>query len=184
MTFDQVMTLTRTNSSPAAFEEPECKAYFDILMSLPKHSNILEIGMQFGRSSSIALQVAKERSLHYIGIDPFIDPPEAWQGWINMARGIGYPFTWHCCESHEAINLPGVSLVLVDGNHWEEYVRKDIAIYSRLIWREGYMLFHDFGEQQLPDVYPTVDAKLVRALMSHWEELPTVGCLGIFRRPL
>ena len=58
-TLAEVMELTDTISGHTAFEGIECAKYFELLMSLPWRANIVEIGLQFGRSSSIALQVAK-----------------------------------------------------------------------------------------------------------------------------
>jgi len=187
LTFEQVMQLTRTISSSAAFEEPECRAYFDILMGMPSDSKypVVEIGLQFGRSSSIALSVAKERKLRYVGIDPFIDPPEAIDAWTSLARKIGHPFTL-CCEDSKNSFVPMPGCVLIDGNHWEEYVRSDTQRFASCVQVGGYALYHDVGDFQLPNVYPTVDAKLVRSLIADlpgkWEELPRVGCLGIFQR--
>jgi len=63
LTFDKVMKLTRTISSPAAFEDPECELYWTALSSLPDGSTIVEVGLQYGRSSSIALQVANANRL-------------------------------------------------------------------------------------------------------------------------
>src|SRR6266850_7204124 len=92
MTFDDAMILTRTVSSNAAFQDPECEAYFDILMSLPENALIVEVGLEYGRSSSIALQVAKDKKLHYVGIDPFPDD-DIYAKWLDMAERIGFDDT-------------------------------------------------------------------------------------------
>src|SRR5438445_8849629 len=92
MTFDEAMILTRTISSPAAFEDDECHAYFDILMTLPENALIVEIGLEYGRSSSIALQVAKNKKLHYVGIDPFPDE-DVYVKWLDMAHQVGFDET-------------------------------------------------------------------------------------------
>src|SRR5213592_1107799 len=73
MTFDEVMTFTRTVSSADAFRDEECRRYYEILDSLDPGSLIVEVGLEFGRSSSVALQVAKAKQLRYRGIDPFWD---------------------------------------------------------------------------------------------------------------
>jgi predicted O-methyltransferase YrrM len=186
LTFEEVFHLTKDIGSAVTFEAPECKAYFDVLMSLPEGSDILEIGGQFGRSSSIALQVAKEKGHHYYLIDPFIDPPEAIFAWCTIAKRIGHPFVLICEDSKtvpEAQSDCDLDCVLVDGNHWEEYVKSDIDRYVRHINPGGYALFHDYGYQPLPHVYPTVNAAMVEGeLAADFDQLPTVGTLGIFRR--
>jgi cephalosporin hydroxylase len=186
MTFESVMELTRTISSHTAFEDEECRAYYDLLCALEPLNVIVEIGCQFGRSSSIALQVGYEKMLDYVGIDPFIDPPDARKAWVKMASNIGGPWRLLVKRSEECRDdLPAlVHLALIDGDHREDAIRIDCQLLMPRITIGGHLLLHDYGRESLPDVYPTVKAQMVEAIMAgkHWEELPTVGCLGIWRK--
>lgn len=184
-TFEQVMELTQIVSGNAAFEDPECRAYYDCLCSLPDGATVVEIGLQFGRSSSIVLQLQADKKFKYIGIDPFIEPPEAQQKWIEMAHSTGADYLMIVATTGSLVvdfdHLPPeVDLCLVDGDHTEAGVSVDCAVMIPRIKRGGYILFHDYGRDSLPDVYPTAQ----RFLASHpeFEELPTVGTLGIWRR--
>lgn len=178
ISFDQVMEFTRTVSGQAAFEDAECRAYYDILAALPEGATVVEVGLQFGRSSSIVAQVSLEKHFNYIGIDPFTQPQSALPVWVEMVRKIGVPFTLHCMRTDQVYPLPSPDVVLIDGDHHAPGVRTDCDAFVTRAKR--YMLFHDYGVESLPGVYPTVNA----CLKEHggWEELQTAGTLGIWRR--
>src|SRR3989304_4190401 len=99
MTFDQVMELTRTVSSHTAFEDAECRAYYELLMGLPHGATVVEIGLQFGRSSSIVMQESLEKHFDYHGVDPFVDPPNARDEWMALAQRLGVPVKIYLMES-------------------------------------------------------------------------------------
>lgn len=185
MTFDEVMKFTLGISSSTAFEDEECKAYYDFLNILPAGSDILEIGLQFGRSSSIALQVAREKGLNYVGVDPFIDPPEAAEAWLRMAMATGADFTMVKATSSAYGNNPTITafpdLVLVDGDHTAAGVLADLNTWARWVMPGGYMLFHDYGRDSLPDVYPMVNAYFADK-SAQWDYLGVYGTLGVWRK--
>lgn len=181
--FDEVMALTRTVSGNAAFEEEECLAYYDLLASLPDGATVLEIGLQFGRSSSIVAQLQQDKRLHYIGIDPFVDPPDAKEAWCKLMIQIGASYSLFAVRSDEVTVLPPLDLALIDGDHNADAVANDCRLVLPKIKVGGYALMHDYGRESLPNVYPTVNAAMVAAQMNaEWCELPTVGTLGIWRK--
>ena len=124
-TFEEAMQLTRTISSSTAFEDSECEAYFDILMSLPEDALIVEIGLEYGRSSSIALQVTQEHGLRYYGIDPFTDIEDAYPRWFDMAKQTGAMYRLAVMHSHEAVIGEPVHCILIDGDHSYDAVVDD-----------------------------------------------------------
>src|SRR5439155_25919994 len=144
ITFDEVMTFTRTVSSATAFEDEECRAYYDILNGLNSGSVIVEVGRAFGRSSSVALQVAKAKQLRYRGIDPFRDTPDALEAWIKMARSIDWPFELHVMKSHDSRRGEPIDAILIDGDHNYEAVEADCFDFMSSIANGGYAMFHDF----------------------------------------
>lgn len=181
MTFEQVMQLTRTISSPLAFDEAECLAYYELLNSLLEWSVIVEIGLQFGRSSSIAGQIAGKRgSLTYIGIDPFDQPehPEAVRRWKKMMESICPWYVLYQAKSSE-VNLGSevfIDLALIDGDHTAEGVRTDCKLLKPLVKKGGYICFHDFDRESIPDV-----GRVAREELADWKHIGTYGTLGVFR---
>ncbi len=181
ISFEDVMQLTSTVSSHSAFEDPECLAYYDILTSLDPGSVIVEVGLQFGRSSSIALQVAKAHHLRYHGIDPFIDPPNAHEEWMKLSLSIRNPETHlHVQPSAKVTCIEPIHTILIDGDHNYGFVSDDCHHFLPHVVAYGYALFHDYGSDSLPGVY-----KAVREyMMDHpeWMHLETIGTLSIWRR--
>jgi predicted O-methyltransferase YrrM len=178
-TFEHYMELTRTVSSNAAFEDPECEAYFNLLMSLPPHALVIEVGLQFGRSSAIALQVAKANNLRYWGVDPFIEPPEAEAQWLEMAKPF-QPFKLSKMKSNEVIVGEPIDLVLIDGDHSYKGVSDDCGHFLPHVRQGGFACFHDYGRESLPEVYAAV-----RDYMDgnqHWINHAHVGTLGVWQR--
>jgi hypothetical protein len=185
MTFEEVYAVTnRLVPDVRTFSEAECRRYFDLLMALPPQSAVVEIGLQFGRSSSIVAQVAKELDLFHFGIDPFIDPPDAYEAWSNLMRSFGHRVICNRFPSTtEGIIFPSsVKLALIDGDHWEAGVLNDIRLMAPVINPGGRMLFHDYGIN-LPNVYPSVNPGLVRANMPDgWIEEDRTDTLGVWRK--
>jgi len=183
MTFDDAMILTKTVSSPAAFEDDECRAYFDILNALPENALIVEVGLEYGRSSSIALQVAKEKKLRYVGIDPFPDD-DVYGKWLDMAHHVGFDDRVVVREDSASARIGSadpVSAILIDGDHTYDTVFDDLNHFLPLVASGGYAMLHDYGRDSLPDVYRAA-RNYFGTWNPRWEERLAVGTLGIWRR--
>jgi Methyltransferase domain len=184
LTFDQAMILTRTIGSHTTFEDPECEAYFNILMTLPADSQIVEVGLEYGRSSSIALQVAKERKLKYCGIE--ISMKEEWftKLW-NIAHCAEARFYLYHGESSHLTPLIGrIDAILIDGDHSYLSVLKDCEHFLPQVFAGGYAMFHDYHRESIPDVTNAVNDYV--GIRPEWKfmEKESAGTLGIFRRVL
>tara|TARA_R110000868_G_scaffold167806_3_gene402272 strand:- start:1395 stop:1934 length:540 start_codon:yes stop_codon:yes gene_type:complete len=179
MTFDEVMVLTRTISSETAFDEAECRAYFDLCNVLPEGSVVVEIGLQFGRSSSIAGQLAEANGLTYIGIDPFNEKNNARTRWKLLMGTVHPSYILFEVESSYAPTelMSDIDLALIDGNHSAEGVRIDCRLLKPLVKPGGHICFHDFEREPLPDV-----ALVAREEMADWTHVGTYGTLGVFRK--
>ena len=179
MTFNNCMELVRTVSSETAFDEAECAAYYNILMSLEPHALVLEVGLQFGRSSAIALQVCKAQNLRYWGIDPFIEPPEAKAQWLAMAAPF-HPFKLSQLPSNQVLVGEPIDLILIDGDHTYKGVSNDCEHFMPKVRQGGYACFHDFQRQSLPAVTNAV--KDYMDGNQHWIKHALSGTLGVWRR--
>lgn len=183
LTFNEVMEFTRTVSSNAAFEDPECLEYYHVLNGLNGYATVIEIGLQYGRSSAVALQIAKFKPFHYIGIDPFIGHQEVRRSWEDMARRVGSAYNLHIIPSREfRTQIKNfIDCVLIDGDHSYNGVRADCENFLPYVKHDGYALFHDYGRDSLPEVYAAV-SEYMKHHDREWELVNHVGCLGVFKR--
>lgn len=178
LTFDDIYKLTSTVSGAAAFEEPECRAFFDVLMRLPEGATIVEVGIQYGRSTSIILQVGRERGFAIHLIDPY--PHKEAPQFMRMALEVGCSFTLHVMKTADYPSLPAqVDLVHIDGDHSTACVELDCVYLLSRVVSGGYACFHDYGRDSLPDVLPAVD-RFVRNEL--WVEDSHTGTLLVMRR--
>ena len=179
MIFNDCMQLVRTVSSETAFDESECVTYYNLLMSLAPHALVIEVGLQFGRSSAIALQVCKAQNLRYWGIDSFTEPPEAEAKWLAMAQPFR-PFKLSKMTANEVLVGEPIDLILIDGDHSYQGVHDDCEHFLPKVRQGGYACFHDFQRQSLPAV-----TNGVRDYMDgnqHWVKHAQAGTLGVWRR--
>ena len=180
------MKLTRTISGEAAFEDAEARAYYDLAAALNPGSVIVEIGLQYGRSSSIVLQVASEAGHEYHGVDPW-ESPEVNLAWMDMAsratRGIvlhQYPSMARDVEAWP----DQIHLALIDGDHDAPGVRTDCQVLLPRIAVGGHVCAHDYGRDSLPDVYPTMNEEIQRSCDAGapFIHVGTYGTLGVWQR--
>jgi cephalosporin hydroxylase len=175
--------LTRTVSSNAAFEDEECKAYFDVLMSLMPGDLVVEVGLEYGRSSSIALQVARERGLRYVGID--IEYRQEWFDKLGeVARrepsSLG-PWFWYLTTDSKTVHLTEpIAAILIDGDHSYAGVLADCSKFLPNVIVGGYAMFHDYKRDSLPDVTRAVDDYM--AGRDRWHHIECIGTLCVWQK--
>src|SRR5229473_2499733 len=93
-TFDEVMRLTSAISSYEVFQPTECEAMYDTLLQLPDGATVVEVGCDFGRSSSLIFQLARAKNFLTIHVDPWLDYPDRASEWMRvMCESLAYhPF--------------------------------------------------------------------------------------------
>lgn len=185
LTFEEAYEFTKTIGSHTSFEEEECRAYFDVLMSLPEGSEIIEVGLEYGRSSSIAIQVAKERRLKYCGIDPFEGHPEIKEAWRIMSLSICAEYAGVFYRKGTDIEIAptrDIAAILIDGDHSYEGVMADCQRFLPHVAKNGYAMLHDFDRESLPEVTKAADAYFPKH--PEWSYWNTIGTLGIWRKLL
>ncbi len=186
LTFEKAYEFTQTIGSHTSFEEKECLAYFTVLTELSKGERIVEIGLEYGRSSSIALQVAKDRGLFYVGIDPFLDNESAYDEWNKMRDRLDCSGALYRMHSHMFTPFD-LSAVLIDGDHSYEGVTADCENFLPHVKQHGFALFHDYQRESLPEVTRAVDQYMFSEVDEYminrqWMHVSTVGTLGIWRK--
>lgn len=182
ISFDEVMTFTRKWSSHAAFEDECCRLLYDVLITLPQRSVVLEVGVEYGRSTSVILQVARENNHQVILIDPFVDP-KSFPSFAQMAVESQCSFALLKMPNKEADkyiwSTPPYGLVHIDGSHTKEDLEFDCAEVLSFVHQDGYACFHDYTCDSLPDVRAVVDERMTS---DKWERVGLAHSLIVFRR--
>lgn len=175
------MQLTR-NIEEILLDEQESKAYYELCCSLPDESSVLEIGLFYGRSTSIVCQVGVHKQFRYVGVDPFQETRSALGYWQQLTSKIGLPVTMLECTSEEADLAPHAPfmMALIDGDHTTAAVTHDCAKVMPLIASGGYICLHDYGRSHLAGVKWGADATLGQS--SEWTLEKVVGTLAIWRK--
>src|SRR5882724_6510928 len=93
-TFSEVMALTSTVSCMEVFQPAECQAMYDTLLQLPDGATVVEVGCDYGRSSSLIFQLARAKNFLTIHVDPWIDHPDRASEWMKVMseRCMYHPF--------------------------------------------------------------------------------------------
>lgn len=157
-TLAQVMSLTSGVSSSTAFSNDECFVLYAVLACLQPTDTFLEIGMQLGRSSSIALQLQKAIGFRSVHCDPYTDQPDYHLQWKLMAESTGAKYEHlmfnsdHLEDYYFAPYKLRPSVIFIDGDHTYPVVRGDMDIALRMLTPDGAILCHDYGNPGLPDV--------------------------------
>jgi SAM-dependent methyltransferase len=182
-TLSKVMELTSTVSSPTAFSDTECAKLYELCCEMQSLSTVVEIGCQLGRTSSIIAQVGKAVGYHSVHIDPYTSQYEYLGPWVKMMHEVGNPFTFHCMRTDQARRwldaIDIIDLLLIDGDHTEDGVKKDCAVAAELVRVGGYLAAHDFTQQSWPEVERVLSAY---AVAPKWKAVGVYGTLGVWQR--
>lgn len=188
MTFEQALELTDSIGGRAAYEIEALRGLWTALSLLKPYSAIIEVGCEYGRSTSLIMQAARERQHRVILIDPFIgaDPAgvsmtdvKAYQSLTGMLWRIGYPFTLHACRFSAAVELPErLDMVHIDGDHRWLGIKRDCELLLPRLRHGGIAVWHDYGHDSLPDVKPVVDE-----FTKSWEVTGTWHTCRVMRKP-
>lgn len=180
-TFDCIMEITAGVSGATAFELPECELYYRMLCTLRSGASIVEIGVEYGRSSSIMAQMAMAHGHSVTFIDPFVDS-RSLASFVGLMQRIGLHYTLHVMRTSEvrAERLPmPVDFLLIDGSHDRQDIEEDCTKLLPRVATGGLVLAHDYGRDSLPDVYPVMNEHMTP---DAWEQVEVAGTLGVWRR--
>lgn len=178
MNFEQIYQRANEASHETAFRGDEARALYDYLYKIPTGSNVIEIGIEFGRTTTIIAEVAKQRNLHHFAIDNFSqDNGEQYKS-FQFGRAKNYDWSQTIFIESDSKDAPidrrkRYSLIFIDGDHSYEGVKSDIEIYRPLLAKNGYMMFHDYGRGSLEGVTDAVDE-------SGLNHIETIYTLGVF----
>jgi predicted O-methyltransferase YrrM len=189
MTFDEVMALTGTISDVRILQLVECEAMYDTLCELPEGSIAVEVGCDYGRSSSLIYQMAKANKFLTIHIDPWrSDDDHGTQAakasqWMKvMCERCSFHLfvllrmtTEDAAPFLERLTPQGIDFAFVDGDHAEESVRKDMEIVASRVKSGGFLAAHDYPGAGVSDAIDPFVA-------NGWSKHRQAYGLGVWRR--
>ena len=131
---------------------------YDALCELDDGSTVVEIGCDYGRSSSLILQMAKAKWFLTIHVDPYLPQDDDGQQaakakhWMEVMceRCPYHPFiflrmtTAQAAPWIEQLTPVGIDLAFIDGCHDQPVVEQDLQIVATRIKTGGFLTVHDY----------------------------------------
>ena len=178
-TFDEVMVLTSQISCHEILEPAECRAMYDTLCELPDGATIVEVGCDYGRSSSLIFQLAPARRFLTIHIDPWLDHPDRASQWMEVMSGLPYhPFILLRMTTVEAspyMKHGSIDLAFIDGSHDQDVVEDDLKIVASQVKPGGFLTAHDYPSGGVTEAIDPFVA-------GGWTKHRQAGGFGVWRR--
>ena len=183
-TFEEVMTITSRISVHEILEPAECQAMYDTLLQLPDGATVVEVGCDYGRSSSLILQLARAKNMLTIHIDPWQDHPDRASEWMQvMSERLPYhPFILLKMTTMEAawylmrLTPRDIDLAFIDGSHDQNVVEQDLKIVADRVRPGGFLTAHDYPSAGVSEA---IDAYVI----SGWEKVRQADPgFGVWRR--
>lgn len=180
---EEVMTITSTIANIHSLQIVECQAMYETLCELPDGSNLIEIGCDVGRSSSLISQVAAARGFLTIHVDPWEEFEDRAKSWMeNVAERcpwhqfiVLHMTTIEAAAHIERLTPYGVSCAFIDGCHDQPVVEMDLQIVAERVRPGGFLMCHDYPSGGVAEA---VDAFVATGWTKHKQALG----LGVWRR--
>lgn len=185
-TIDEIYNIVEESSHETAFNREEVDALHKYLQEVPEEGIVVEIGVEFGRSTSVIAEVQKERNYIFYAVDPFNvqdNGEEAKNHVLNQIKKHNWDFNlWLKSSERGSIELnKDVDFLHIDGNHDYKAVLLDCTLWLPKLKSGGYVCFDDYGHDSLPGVF-----KAVKKYMSKHNDFEFIGRfgnkLGVFRK--
>jgi hypothetical protein len=146
-----------------------------LLFDLSTGLDVLELGRHHGRSTCAIAQSARS----VVSVDNgSVAPARKWLD--EFARGAAVELLQAPFATLSGTQYGPFDLIFIDGAHDAASIRADVETALPLLAPSGLLAFHDFGEENHPDVQPTVDAL---AFQHGWKRVRQVERLAVFRVP-
>jgi predicted O-methyltransferase YrrM len=156
ISFEDLYKIVEQSSHETAFNRGEAEALYNLLVSLPDGVNVVEIGVQFGRSLSVIASVSKYKNLRFTAIDNWAEVES------EKARAHVYSqiakYEWildleNATSAHAAKSYAvPIHLLHIDGDHSYKGVLLDCQLWLPKVATGGYAVFDDFEHAGLDDV--------------------------------
>lgn len=188
-TFEEIYQIVEESSHETAFNKQEAFALYSLLYNLPDHAKIVEIGVEYGRSTSVIAEVSKEKKFEFLAVDNYCEDKgeEAKNHVLNQMKKHNWNFDLYLADSLQALKENKVEdgeidLIHIDGDHTFDGVYRDTEAWLPKIRKGGFACFDDYSHPTLPEVKKAVD-KYMRRYGKQWQKIGIFGNkLGVFKR--
>lgn len=155
-TLEEIYQIVEESSHETAFNFGEVDGLFRQLLTLRSKALIVEVGVQFGRSTTVLAEYQKERPFtKVIVIDNWVETPEAEKHFLSQIKKHNWNLEVLSMDSAEASKLIGdrkIDLLHIDGDHRYEGVLADCENFIPKVRKEGIVCFDDYGHPNLDGV--------------------------------
>ena len=171
----------KVNAIPGSFTRTSAEAFYEAALNVPGKGQIVEIGVDQGRSASILLQASLLTNARILLVD-------SWESVLidNMEKVkqlcAGFPQLridiWNLTSelAAKSFNDP-IDLIHIDANHYDPFITQDCELWLPKVKSGGVACFHDY-KSCFEDVTPAVDK-----YTAGWEDLGNHEGLAIRRKP-
>lgn len=161
MNIDVLYKIVEESSHETAFNRGEVEALHALLSEQPEGATWVEIGVEFGRSTTVFAEMALRKRANFTAIDSWIGEygQQAKAHVQSQAQKHGWTFYLVSKSSEQARKDwlgAGIHVLHIDGGHEYEEVKSDIELWEPLVVHGGFILFDDYGHDSLPGVYKAV----------------------------
>lgn len=183
--FNEIYQMVEESAHEAAFNRGESEAMYNHLLLLPDGARVVEIGVQYGRSSTIIAEIGKAKNFDYTAIDSYVEDvsPEAKAHFEGQIAKYGWKVHTLWMDSNAARELYAgpIDFIHIDGLHDYEVVLMDAQKWLPSVKVGGYAFFDDFGHDSLPGVWQACSEYF--AVHPEWKFLGRYGDkLGIYQK--
>lgn len=182
-TFEQVYAMMDDLGSPTSFALESAQKLYACLRDLKEKDVVVEVGVQFGRSSTMIGELARDIGFTYIAIDNYQE--DVSEQALNTFKDRIEKFNLKVdlrisTAKKEASSIKEIAVIHIDGDHTYEGVCEDINSLLPKVKKGGFALFHDYGHDGLPGVKQAVDELVTNT--KFWDFLGVYHSLAVFRR--
>lgn len=170
---------------PGSFTRINAEKYYEY--ALQAEGNVVEIGVDQGRSASVLMFAAKHTGASITLVDSWKSVLRANRDKVSDRLHADFPdLKWTICHA-DSVNAASLvneeirfSLIHIDGDHWGTGPEDDCVAWLPKLLPGGIVCVHDFRVETMGDA---VD-KAVDKYTAGWEDLGAWEGLGIRRKPL
>ena len=182
--FDAIYKKVEECSSENAFHRDEAQCLYDYVSKIKSSQIVVELGIEWGRSTTVIAELAAANNFTHIAIDNFC------QEYGQQYRAFQYErkmkYGWKNTQIREMDSARSAeyfgkraAFLFIDADHEYESVIRDTLAWLPKVKANGLLMFHDYARDSLPGVYKAVSELEDKKKIEHIE---SVHWLGVFKK--